>query len=362
MKQQFPIPTFETKVWMAFSNALRNFWRTEAYLATVFEASELATKCIADGLHPSIGVLELGMRESQSYQLYGWLERRSQQFKYLSRWGVVNATHSVSDQIKKELDASARVNSKRLNLDSSFDVPDYVRDSDTHQHPGATWSTDQGAVAYEWSTGVSSFALGNPDRLLTWYADMVAKKFTPRRVLDIGCGAGKSSRAIKRSCPNADVHGVDVAAPMLRLAHYRSQEESLDITWWQRKAENLGFEESSFDLVTSHWLFHEMPPTAIRQALREMHRVLDKGGTIAIYDIYLEHGGDVAAWLRAGYSARNNEPFSLALYKLDIEKELKAAGFRDVMVGFSELNAKHDGHTMAPSRMHPMSVITAQKP
>ena len=42
-------------------------------------------------------------------------------------------------------------------------------------------------------------------------------------------------------------------------------DEKTDIVLYQRNAEDLGcFGDSSVDVVTSHWLFHEMPPRAIR--------------------------------------------------------------------------------------------------
>ena len=57
---------------------------------------------------------------------------------------------------------------------------------------------------------------------------------------------------------------------------------------------------SSVDLVASHWLYHEMPPRAIRAALREARRVLRPGGALMAYDMYLVPGGAVGRWLHAG--------------------------------------------------------------
>ena len=92
--------------------------------------------------------------------------------------------------------------------------------------------------------------------------------------------------AIKQAFPAADVIGADVCAPALKLAHLRALEAGQAITWPQLAAEDLSaFPDASFDAVASHWLFHEMPPRAIRRALREARRVLRPGGVIVAYDM-----------------------------------------------------------------------------
>jgi predicted methyltransferase len=116
--------------------------------------------------------------------------------------------------------------------------------------------------------------------------------------------------------------------------------------------------------VTSHWLIHEMPPTAVRNMIAEGWRLLQPGGTFAMYDMYLTPGGVIGEWLHAGYAARNNEPFAYPVSEMDLKAELEAVGFVDAQVALSELQATPEAlrGELPDNRLHYMSVITGSKP
>jgi ubiquinone/menaquinone biosynthesis C-methylase UbiE len=205
--------------------------------------------------------------------------------------------------------------------------------------------------------------MGDSDRPLSWYAETLAREAAPRAVLDVGCTAGKSSRALKRAMPEARVEACDVAGPALALAHMRSVEAGLEITYTQCSAEALDYADDSFDLVSCHWLFHEMPPEAVRRALAEMRRVLRPGGVLAIYDMHLMPGGLVGAWLHQGYAARNNEPFAAAFSAMDLRAELAPLGFEEVAIDVSDLQrGEFDMGKLPPARTHFMTLATARVP
>jgi SAM-dependent methyltransferase len=48
----------------------------------------------------------------------------------------------------------------------------------------------------------------------------------PRRVLDIGCGAGETSIAVARRCPDAEVVGIDFSEALVTVARQRDPETS----------------------------------------------------------------------------------------------------------------------------------------
>ncbi len=304
------------------------------------------------------------MRGSPAYQLYGWLERRSQQVKYQGRWGMVPTLAQQRARLTKILDEGAAREPERLHLDPAPETPDYVSETEIHQHPGGIWNTDDSPFVYEWATGAVSFSMLDPNRPLDWYAELLRERFAPTAMLDIGCTVGASSRALKRAMPNAEVHGCDISAPAVKLAHLRAVEAGLAIDYWHMNGEALGFEDARFDLVTSHWLIHEVPPGALRRIMREGKRVLRPGGVFAMYDMFLTPGGVIDAWLLDGYGARNNEPFVHPIRRLDIERELTEAGFEDVKIELSGLQATPAvlGGKIPQSRTHYMTVITARAP
>lgn len=352
---------FEADAFQCFVRGLRAFWRDEAYRATATAAAGL-------GLDDPAAI-EQRMRASPHYQLYAWLERHSQQFKYYGRWGIVALAEAQKARFAAILDAAAKRHPERLRLDPSFAIPGYVRDVDTHQHRGGIWSDACDAFAYETSSTGFTFSLFDPRSPLTAYTEAVGTRLAAhgldaKRIVDLGCTIGGSTRALARAFPGAEVHGCDVCAPVLALAHLRALEQDLAITWWQKSAEDPGFAPGSVDAVASHWLFHEMPPAAIRNCLRASRRMLRPGGALVAYDMYLAPGGAVGRWLHAGYAARNNEPYAHSYAAMDMRHELEAAGFTDVDIRLAhpEPTESVQAGALPESRTHYMTLVSASVP
>jgi ubiquinone/menaquinone biosynthesis C-methylase UbiE len=100
------------------------------------------------------------------------------------------------------------------------------------------------------------------------------------RVLDIGCGAGQSTREAARAAAAGSAVGVDVSAPMLERARQLSDDEGLaNITYQQADAQVHHFPPASFDLCISRFgtMFFADPVAAftnIGHALRPAGRLL----------------------------------------------------------------------------------------
>jgi SAM-dependent methyltransferase len=89
-----------------------------------------------------------------------------------------------------------------------------------------------------------------------------------RRVLDAGCGAGRTTAWLVEQ--GADVVGIDVSPEQLRLARERLPSVSFLLA---DLAERLPFEDGAFDVVVSSLVMHyvrDWPPV-----LRELRRIAD---------------------------------------------------------------------------------------
>lgn len=96
-------------------------------------------------------------------------------------------------------------------------------------------------------------------------------------VLDIACGNGNTAITAKRK--GANVTGIDITAELLDLAVEEAKIAQVDgITWKEGDAQNLPFEDESFDVVLSTF-GHMFAPQADLVA-KEMIRVTKKGGRI----------------------------------------------------------------------------------
>lgn len=95
-------------------------------------------------------------------------------------------------------------------------------------------------------------------------------------VLDVACGTGNAALPAARA--DADVTGLDLAPKLLETARARAESEGLSITWVEGDAEELPFENGSFDRVLSTF-GHMFAPRHQRTAA-EMIRVCAPGGLI----------------------------------------------------------------------------------
>lgn len=93
------------------------------------------------------------------------------------------------------------------------------------------------------------------------------------RVLDIGCGAGQTTREAARVAVQGSVLGIDVSAPMLEIARQRSADEGLhNVTYEQADAQSHAFQFANFDLCISRFgvMFFADPATAFANIGRSM--------------------------------------------------------------------------------------------
>ena len=98
------------------------------------------------------------------------------------------------------------------------------------------------------------------------------------RVLDVACGAGQLSLPAARA--GASVTGIDIATNLIEQAQARAQAEGLPICFEEGDAEDLPYEEASFDLVFS--LIGAMFAPRPERVAAEMVRVCKPGGRIVM--------------------------------------------------------------------------------
>jgi ubiquinone/menaquinone biosynthesis C-methylase UbiE len=161
------------------------------------------------------------------------------------------------------------------------------------------------------------------------------KGFTPKRILDLGCTVGHATLPFKELFPDAEVWGVDVAAPQVRYAHARAAALGFDVNFAQMNAEQTTFADGYFDLVVSHILLHETSGKAMPRIFRECERILAPGGYMIhadlppfdLMDPFTQFILDNETWY-------NNEPFWGAMRDMDQVQLAKDAGFPSDTIRF----------------------------
>jgi SAM-dependent methyltransferase len=217
-------------------------------------------------------------------------------------------------------------------------MPAYFVDHDIHLQPGAYPNDPLSGPVYEVGAAIYNSRPdydNQPERLFaTGLPEDPANP--PKAVLDLGCGTGKSTWYIAdRFLPEgAEIHAVDLAAPMCKYAHKRNEELGLPIHVRQANSADLPYADASFDLVTAKILFHEIPRDVARATIREALRVLRPGGFFVIGDIKGYRHADAFMRMAGDWQVRHNgEPFWRETLTMDFVQEMREAGFGEVQDG-----------------------------
>ena len=108
------------------------------------------------------------------------------------------------------------------------------------------------------------------------------------RVLDLGCGTGVLTRMIadRLDSKSGGVSvGIDAAAKMILVAG--KKRGSGNCRFEVMAAEDLSFEDQSFDVVVSSLFFHHIPLDLKEKTLAESFRILRPGGRLIIADMHI---------------------------------------------------------------------------
>lgn len=110
--------------------------------------------------------------------------------------------------------------------------------------------------------------------------------------LDVGCGSGALAIACAKRSPHASFVGIDrwgkeYASFNLPLCEQNAQAEKIkNVTFRRGDATALDLPDESFDAVVSNYVYHNIPTNDRQAILLETLRVLKKGGTFALHDIF----------------------------------------------------------------------------
>jgi SAM-dependent methyltransferase len=99
----------------------------------------------------------------------------------------------------------------------------------------------------------------------------------PARILDFGCGAGRSLPFLDRYFPSSELWGYDVSPESIRLAAQRVPRASLHSDW-------NSIASTTFDVVIATNVFHHIPPAERSLALMQCRQVLADQGQMFLFE------------------------------------------------------------------------------
>ena len=163
---------------------------------------------------------------------------------------------------------------------------DHIKDVNTRYHDvaaesyDAKWGIDFGEVGFEQVSGKLSKALNGAE---PHFGD----------ALEIGSGTGYFSLNLLRGGAITSATCTDISPGMLSALQANAGRLGLEVETVETEAEQLPFEDESFDLVLGHAVLHHIPD--LDRAASEFLRVLRPGGTVAFCGEPSAYGDRLAA-------------------------------------------------------------------
>lgn len=215
-------------------------------------------------------------------------------------------------------------------LAEATDVPDYFA-QDFHFQKGG-YLAEESARLYD--VQVETLFYGSAAAMrrsgLRPIGENVAGRDQRRlHLLDVACGTGRLLREIRLVYPALNLTGLDLSPAYLDEAR-RHIGELRPARLLAANAEAIPLPDASQDIVTSSFLFHELPPEVRRRVAGEMARVLKPGGVLVFIDSL--QMGDRPGWdgLLEAFPHRFHEPYYRHYAIDDLDQVFTAAGLAAV--------------------------------
>src|SRR3954471_10780175 len=166
-------------------------------------------------------------------------------------------------------------------------TPDEIRDVNARYHDGAAagydakWGIDYGEVGRSQVLGKVRKALGGELPVFG-------------RSLEIGAGTGYFSLNLLQAGVVREAVCTDISPGMLHALEANAERLGLEVQTRACDAEELPFDDASFDLVLGHAVLHHLPD--LQRAFREFRRVLRPGGMVLFAGEPSHHGDRLAAF------------------------------------------------------------------
>ena len=240
--------------------------------------------------------------------------------------------HGNFDAYMSEMEAADNASPGVLELNPGIE-PEYTK-HEIHMQPGGYTGDAFAGHLYHYGTNNFYNGLNYQDEVHVRLANTlpIPEDGKVRRILDAGCSCGQQVVALKQRFPDAEIWGVDIGAPMVRYAHMRAVDMGVDVNFRHALAEDTGFPDGYFDIVTSYILHHEVTADATYKIIQESARLLRPGGVYFPVDTHTSPSrkrrdktamGRVRGWMIHRW---NHERWSLEYQSADFFGEMRRAG------------------------------------
>ncbi|MGN0740550.1 MAG: class I SAM-dependent methyltransferase [Treponema sp.] len=147
----------------------------------------------------------------------------------------------------------------------------------------------------------------------------IAQHLQGKKILDFGCGDGNSARFIGKHIKNYEYYGIDISQKSIEKAALRSIPNT---TFCFYDGSHIPFEDCTFDIVFVSCVFHHINQSEHLNVLKEIHRVLKKGGKLFVF----EHNPNNPLTLKAVHDCPFDEGVKL-IHASKMKRSFQNSGF-----------------------------------
>ncbi|MCH1610236.1 MAG: methyltransferase domain-containing protein [Luminiphilus sp.] len=291
----------------------------------------------ASGTHHDSGeAVHQFLKDRGLFKWYSSLRCATQELVWQS---VLRAVESDPISVAQISKPEAPRHGGSLTLDNAISLPDYVGTMDVHLMPGNYQGghSDGAEAGVIYDNGLDVFSFGmmgeNLDDIGHSMANFTRLKWPdldPSLIVDVGCTIGHNTLPWKQAFPDAEVHGLDAAAPCLQYGHARAEALGVGVHFRQALCDALPYEDNSVDVVFSSMFLHELPTALITAFFAEAYRVLKPGGVLINMELPPNEAlNPYDAFYLDWDCFYNNEPFYKDFRDLSYEGLCTDAGFTD---------------------------------
>lgn len=112
------------------------------------------------------------------------------------------------------------------------------------------------------------------DRSKNFYRDKIHEDVAGKSVLEYGCGPG--SQAFSLAKAGANVTAIDISEVAIEQTKAEAEKQGLEMDCFVMDAEDLSFDDHSFDRVCGSGILHHLD---LDRCYKELRRVLEPGGS-----------------------------------------------------------------------------------